>query len=260
MGIDVALMFCLYCGVHKIYLHLHCVLVFGGFGASSLTQPMDVQVIINKAFALECKVNASNPPPTIIWRHEGTVVMPREELERFNESGSIDFPQNGRFVYFSKVATETLGEYTCEVTNALLTETRVSPERYNVIQPITSGEFRLYKGLPQTVERTIGENLVLYLVGAYSGINPFDAISSDCHIDRGGTGECSGTILAATNTRLTTIIPSPSCLSGDFKVLIECRMTIPGEAMPLLFFTNLTIFSKLIGLTKHRFYYNINFL
>ena len=103
---------------------------------------MDVQVRLACAFSPECKINASNPPPRIVWRRYGSGVMPRIGS---TSVGYIEFPQNSRFLYFSAVTTADLGVYTCAVTNVLITETRVSLEQYDVMEPIPIGEFRLYE-------------------------------------------------------------------------------------------------------------------
>ena len=210
---------------------------FGGFEVQSATQPVDVQVRLARAFSLECKVNASNPPPRIVWRRDGSEVMSRVGSTTV---GFIEFPQNSRFLYFSAVTTADLGVYTCEVTNVLITETRTSLERYNVMEPIPIGEFRLYEDIQQNIEQAVGEELIVYIVGEYGSTSNVEVLSVVCGI---GSGANEIGFSAITSTRLTITTPSPSSLGGVSRIPIQCRSIVPNGA-DVLHCSNLTIFSK----------------
>ena len=212
--------------------------VFGGFEVQRATQPVDVQVRLARAFSLECKVNASNPPPRIVWRRDGSEVMPRV---RSTTVGYIEFPQNSRFLYFSAATTADLGVYTCEVTNVLITETRVSLERYNVTEPIPTGEFRLYKDIRQNYEQAVGELLIVYIVGEYGSTSSFESLNVVCGI---GSGANEIAFSAITSTRLTITTPSPSSFGEVSRIPMQCRSTVPNRSPDVIHSSNLIIFSK----------------
>ena len=212
--------------------------VFGGFEVQSATQPVDVQVRLARAFSLECKVNASNPPPRIVWRRDGSEVMPRVGSTTV---GFIEFPQNSRFLYFSAVTTADLGVYTCAVTNVLITETQISLERYNVMEPIPIGEFRLYEDIQQNIEQAVGEELIVYIVGEYGSTSNVEVLHVVCGI---GSGANEIAFSAITTTRLTITTPSPSSFGGVSRIPIQCRSIVPNRSPDVRHFSNLTIFSK----------------
>ena len=202
---------------------------------------MDVQVRLARAFSLECKVNASNPPPRIVWRRDGSEVMPRVGSTGV---GYIEFPQNSRFLYFSAVTTADLGVYSCEVTNVLITETRVSLERYNVMEPIPIGEFRLYEDIQQNFEQAVGEELIVYIVGGYGSTTSLSVFHVICIMDTSGPGANQIIFTGTTSTRLAITTPSPSSTGGVSKVPIQCRSIVPNRSPDVLHFSNLTIFGK----------------
>ena len=82
--------------------------------------------------ALKCCVQGANPPPQIRWLGNG---MPLTE-DRTNNW--LRFLDNGCYLLIRELTTTHVNtNYQCEVTNARLHETVLSPTTYGLVLPMT---------------------------------------------------------------------------------------------------------------------------
>ena len=95
------------------------------------------------------------------------------------ESGNrLRFLHNGRYLLITQLTNTQLSTtYSCEVTNALLHQTRTSPTTYALVNNGGANEFMIYKTF---VNRTVlvGDTVELsYIVGAGRNFTPFGILS-----------------------------------------------------------------------------------
>ena len=118
--------------------------------------------------ALECPVRDANPSPRIRWLGNG---IPLTE-DRTNNW--LRFLDNGRYLLIRQLTTEHVNtNYSCEVINARLHETVLSPTTYDLVPNLGANDFMIYKKLMnKTIQK--GDTVEMsYIAGAGSGIRPF---------------------------------------------------------------------------------------
>ena len=118
--------------------------------------------------ALECPVGDANPPPQIRWLGNG---IPLTE-DRTNNR--LRFLDNGRYLLIRELRNEHVNtNYSCEVINARLHETVLSPTTYDLVPNLGDNDFMIYKKLMnKTIQK--GDTVEMsYVAGAGSGIRPF---------------------------------------------------------------------------------------
>ena len=118
--------------------------------------------------ALECPVGDANPPPQIRWLGNG---IPLTE-DRTNNW--LHFLDNGRYLLIRQLTTEHINtNYQCEVTNARLHETVLSPTTFDLVPNLGANDFMIYKKLMnKTIQK--GDTVEMsYVAGAGSRIRPF---------------------------------------------------------------------------------------
>ena len=143
---------------------------FNGFDGPSGTVNVNVTTGSQAAVAIECRVRDTNPPPVIRW-HDANGPL--------TEAGNmLRFLHNGRYLLIMQLTNTQLSTtYSCEVTNALLHQTRTSPTTYTLINNVGANDFMIYK---RFVERTVlvEDNAVSnfelsYIAGAGRNFTPF---------------------------------------------------------------------------------------
>ena len=145
---------------------------FNGFDGPSGTVNVNVTTGSQAAVAIECRVRDANPPPQIRWRD---VNGPLTEVLASNR---LRFLHNGRYLLINQLTNTQLSTtYSCEVTNALLHQTRTSPTTYALVNNVGANDFMIYK---RFVERTVlvGDTFELsYIAGAGRNFTPFGFLS-----------------------------------------------------------------------------------
>ena len=200
---------------------------------------MVVRVVLNQPAALECKVRPSNPPPIVQWRYSGGVVTSTQ-----NNMVSIE---DGRYLFIASVKDSSpnrLGEYRCEVTNALIDDLEVSPTTYNVMNNLLAGTVVTYKPIGDLVG-SVGEILSFLYVGGYrSSVSTFnDGVTLRCTIP----GFIPSSAFTSTGQRVSFTVPSPAEVDGTNKVTIQCnRLIVDSDVDGGIVNGTLTIVSKSI--------------
>ncbi len=182
--------------------------------------------------ALECAVNASNPPPMIQWYTVANNNQLGNLVTLEGEPSFVESVQDGRYLYFSDVDMGvTSVPYTCVVTNARTNEMIQSGRIYTVAGNLPVGEEATFLVLDRTVVATVGEELILHISAAYGTTNTNEEFDSRCRLD--GGSEISGIA-----TRVTYMVPDPPAVNS-----IICTGSGGGST---LFVTtlNLTYVSK----------------
>ncbi len=182
--------------------------------------------------ALECAVNASNPPPMIQWYTVASYSQLGSEVTLSGGPSFVESVQDGRYLYFSDVDTGVTNvQYTCVVTNARTNEVIQSGIIYTVAGDLRVGEQAIFLVLDRTVVATIGEEVILHISAAYGTTNTNEVFDSRCRLD--GGSEISGI-----STRVTYMVPDPPTVNS-----IICTGSGGGST---LFVTtlNLTYVSK----------------
>ena len=200
---------------------------------------MVVPVVLNQPAALECKVRLSNPPPIVQWRYSGTIVT--------STGDSMVSIEDGRYLFIASVKDSSpnrLGEYRCEVTNALIDDLEVSPTTYNVLDDLPASTVVTYKPIGDLVG-SVGEILSFLYVGGYR--------SSSGSIDDGVTLRCTipdfipSSAFTSTGQRVSFTVPSPADVGGTNKVTIQCnRLLVDSNVEGGSVNGTLTIVSKSI--------------
>ena len=171
-----------------------------------------VQVVIYQPAALECKVHPSNPPPIIQWKRSGVIVT--------SPVNTVFTIEDGRYLFISSVVSSRLGEYRCEVTNALIDGIMLSPTTYNVMNNLPASTVVTYKPIGDLVG-SVGETLGFLYVGSYrspSGSSIKDGVTLRCGI----SGFISQSAFKTYGQWLSFTVPSPAEVSGNTKVTIQC--------------------------------------
>ena len=120
---------------------------FNGFDGPSGTVMVNVTTGSQAAVAIECRVGGANPPPQIRW-HDAN-----GPLTEVIVSNRLRFLHNGRYLLIRQLTNTQLNTtYSCEVTNALLHQSRTSPTTYALVNNVGANEFLTYKTF---VERTV---------------------------------------------------------------------------------------------------------
>ena len=216
---------------------------FNGFDGPSGTVMVNVTTGSQAAVAIECRVRDANPPPVIGW-HDGSGPL--------TEAGNtLRFLHNGRYLLIRQLTNTQLSTtYSCEVTNALLHQTRTSPTTYALVNNVGANDFMIYK---RFVERTVlvednaGAFELSYIVGAGHNVTPFgllscqrsgDTLDSDIsplslpHI--GGVifepipDTTTGEQLPATATSVTFEV-SCTFITGQHTSQIQTTITVQGK-------------------------------
>ena len=146
---------------------------FNGFDGPSGTVNVNVTTGSQAAVAIECRVRDANPPPIIRWRNA---------TGPLTEAGNrLRFLHNGRYLLITQLTNTQLSTtYSCEVTNALLHQTRTSPTTYALVNNVGANDFMIYK---RFVERTVlvednaGAFELSFIVGAGRNFTPFGILS-----------------------------------------------------------------------------------
>ncbi len=158
--------------------------------------------------ALECAVNASNPPPMIQWYTVASNNQLGSQVTLEDGPSFVESVQDGRYLYFSDVDTGVTNvQYTCVVTNARTNEMIQSGIIYTVAGNLPVGEQAIFLVLDRTVVATIGEELILHISAAYGTTNPSETFDSRCRLD--GAAEISGI-----STRVTYTVPDPPTVNS----------------------------------------------
>ena len=145
---------------------------FNGFDGPNGTVNVNVTTGSQAAVAIECRVRDANPPPIIRWRDANG------PLTEDTTNNRLRFLDNGRYLLIRQLTTAQVSTtYSCEVTNALLYQTRTSPTTYALVNNVGANEFITYK---RFVNRTVlvGDTVELsYIVGAGRNVSPFGLLS-----------------------------------------------------------------------------------
>ena len=145
---------------------------FNGFDGPSGTVMVNVTTGSQAAVAIECRVRGANPPPQIRW------LDANGPLTEDTGSNRLRFLDNGRYLLIRQLTTAQVNTtYQCEVTNALLHQSRTSPTTYTLVNNVGTNEFVTYKTF---VNRTVlvGDTVELsYIVGAGRDVTPFGLLS-----------------------------------------------------------------------------------
>ena len=146
---------------------------FNGFDGPSGRVNVNVTTGSQAAVAIECRVRDANPPPVIRWCN---ATGPLTEADN-----RLRFLHNGRYLLIRQLTNTQLSTtYSCEVTNALLHQTRTSPTTYALINNVGANDFMIYK---RFVERTVlvedntGAFELSYIAGAGHNFTPFGILS-----------------------------------------------------------------------------------
>ncbi len=164
--------------------------------------------------ALECAVNAANPPPIIKWL---------ESRPFFNSTtlstSVIDTVQDGRYLYFGNVRHQDIvnSTFTCAVINAFSNQFVTSGRLYTVTPDLADDELAVFILSNVTLVAKAGETLVLYNSAAYGTDNFVDQFNVRCRTERGKE-------LAGTSTQSTYRVPDPP--TENF---ITCSADVVGK-------------------------------
>ena len=198
---------------------------------------MVVQVVLEQPAALEDKVRPSNPPPIVQWKCSGVIVT--------SPVNTVFTIEDGRYLFISSVVSRRLGEYRCEVTNALIDDLEVSPTTYNVLDNLHASTVVTYKPIGDLVG-SVGETLSFLYVGGYrssSGSSFNDGVTLHCTIP----DFISQGAFTTTGQRLSFTVPSPADVGGATKVTIQCvRLVVDRDVDGGLVNGTLAIVSKSI--------------
>ena len=143
---------------------------FNGFDGPSGTVNVNVTTGSQAAVAIECRVRDTNPPPVIRWLDANGPLT---------EAGNrLRFLHNGCYLLIRQLTNTQLSTtYSCEVTNALLHQTRTSPTTYALVNNVGANDFMIYKRFG---ERTVlvGDTFELsYIAGAGHNFTLFGFLS-----------------------------------------------------------------------------------
>ena len=200
---------------------------------------MVVPVVLNQPAALECKVRLSNPPPIVQWRYSGTIVT--------STGNSMVSIEDGRYLLIASVKDSSpnrLGEYRCEVTNALIDDLEVSPTTYNVMNNLPASTVLTYKPIGDLVG-SVGEILSFLYVGGYrSSVSSFnDGVTLRCTIP----GFIPSSAFTSIGQRVSFTVPRPDEVGGTNKATIQCnRLLVDSNVDGRSVNGTLTIVSKSI--------------
>ena len=180
---------------------------FNGFDGPSGTVMVNVTTGSQAAVAIECRVRDANPPPQIRWRDANG------PLTEVTDSNRLRFLHNGHYLLINQLtAAQVSTTYSCEVTNALLHQSRTSPTTYTLVNNVGANEFVTYKTLVNR-EVLVGDTVELsYIVGAGRDVTPFGLLSCQ---RSGNTLDSDISPLSLPNVRGVISEPIPDTARGE---------------------------------------------
>ena len=230
------------------------VLDFAGFDGPNGTVVINVTTDDgDDDVALECCVGDANPPPQIRWLGNGV------PLKEDRTNNRLRFLDSGRYLLIRELtAAHVNTNYNCEVTNAHLHETILSPTTYDLDPSLGTDDFVIYKKL---MNKTImkGDTVEMsYIAGAGFAIRPFtldECVRSGSSLTRNiNLGPQVGGVIEETIPRTEDQIPS---VADSVTFIVSCVLFSGKNPNPSQ--ATLTVHGKRSEILqlRYRFYLNI---